>query len=138
MVEGAQMDLSQVDIFKEIYEPDWKKKKMRFVTPVGKFLRRFSLDELPQLFNVFLGHMSLVGPRPTLPGEVEQYESWHRRRFSMRPGLTCLWQVNGRRDVKFDEWMKMDLEYLDHWSLWLDIRILIKTVPAIFLGTGAY
>jgi len=138
MVEGAQKDLSQVDIYKEIYEPDWKRKKMRFVTPVGKFLRKFSLDELPQLFNVYLGHMSLVGPRPTLPGEVEQYESWHRRRFCMRPGLTCLWQVNGRRDVKFDDWMKMDLEYLDDWSLWLDLKILIKTIPAVFLSHGAY
>jgi len=138
MVGGAQKDLSQVDIYKEIYEPDWKEKKMRFMTPVGKFLRKFSLDELPQLFNVFLGHMSLVGPRPTLPGEVEQYESWHRRRFSMRPGLTCLWQVNGRRDVRFDEWMRMDLIYLDHWSLGLDIKILMKTIPAVLFSRGAY
>lgn len=138
MVEGAQEDLPQVDIYKEIYEPDWKRKKMTLVTPFGKFLRKFSLDELPQFLNVLFGHMSLVGPRPTLPGEVEQYESWHRRRFSMRPGLTCLWQVSGRRDIQFEGWMKMDLEYLDNWSLWLDIKILIKTIPAIISGHGAY
>src|SRR4030067_590156 len=119
MRAGAQEKLSQVDIYKEIYEPQWKKTKLLFVTPIGRLLRKFSLDELPQLFNVFWGHMSLVGPRPTLPQEVKQYEAWHRRRFSMRPGLTCLCQVKGRREIKFEEWMEMDLEYLDNWSLWL-------------------
>ena len=135
---GAQENLSQVDIHKEIYEPQWKKTKLQYVTPIGRLLRKFSLDELPQLFNVFLGHMSLVGPRPTLPQEVKQYEAWHRRRFSMRPGLTCLWQVKGRRDIKFEEWMEMDLEYLDNWSLWLDIQILLRTIPAVLFGHGAY
>jgi exopolysaccharide biosynthesis polyprenyl glycosylphosphotransferase len=135
---GAQEKLSQVDIYKEIYEPHWKKTKLQYVTPIGRFLRKFSLDELPQFFNVFWGHMSLVGPRPTLPQEVKQYEAWHRRRFSMRPGLTCLWQVKGRRDIKFDEWMEMDLEYLDNWSLWLDIKILLRTIPAVLFGHGAY
>ena len=138
MRAGAQEKLSQVDIYKEIYEPQWKKTKLLFVTPIGRLLRKFSLDELPQLFNVFWGHMSLVGPRPTLPQEVKQYEAWHRRRFSMRPGLTCLWQVKGRREIKFEEWMQMDLEYLDNWSLWLDIKILIKTIPAVLFGSGAY
>src|SRR4030067_617278 len=138
MRAGAQEKLSQVDIYKEIYEPQWKKTKLLFVTAIGRLLRKFSLDELPQLFNVFWGHMSLVGPRPTLPQEVKQYEAWHRRRFSMRPGLTCLCQVKGRREIKFEEWMQMDLEYLDNWSLWLDIKILIKTIPAVLFGSGAY
>jgi exopolysaccharide biosynthesis polyprenyl glycosylphosphotransferase len=135
---GAQENLSQVDIYKEIYEPEWKEKKLQYVTPIGRFLRKFSLDEFPQLFNVFWGHMSLVGPRPTLPQEVKQYEAWHRRRFSMRPGLTCLWQIRGRRNIELLEWMQMDLEYLDNWSLWLDFKILIRTIPAILFGSGAY
>ena len=135
---GAHENLSQVDIHTEIYEPQWKKTKLQYVTPIGRLLRKFSLDEVPQLFNVFLGHMSLVGPRPTLPQEVKQYEAWHRRRFSMRPGLTCLWQVKGRREIKFEEWMEMDLEYLDNWSLWLDMQILLRTIPAVLFGHGAY
>ncbi len=138
MFVGAQKILGSVDIYDEIYAPEWKEKKLRCVTPFGKILRKFSLDELPQIFNVFLGDMSLVGPRPTMPSEVQQYESWHRRRFSMRPGVTCLWQTSGRREVKFEEWMKMDLNYLDNWSLWLDIKILLKTIPAVLFGTGAY
>ena len=138
MFVGSQKKLSQVDIYTEIYEAKWKKKKQQLITPVGRFLRKFSLDELPQFFNVFWGHMSLVGPRPTLPQEVKQYEAWHRRRFSMRPGITCLWQVKGRREIKFTEWMQLDLEYLDNWSLWLDFKILFKTIPAVLFGHGAY
>ena len=106
--------------------------------PVGKFLRQFSLDELPQLFNVFAGQMSIIGPRPPLPKEVRQYEPWQRRRLSMRPGLTCLWQVSGRNKIKdFSEWAKLDLDYIDKWSLWLDVNIILRTFPAVVFGIGA-
>ena len=108
-----------------------------YVTRVGTWLRKSSLDELPQLFNVLKGEMSIVGPRPPLPSEVEKYEIWQRRRLSMKPGLTCLWQANGRNNVDFDKWMKMDLEYTDTWSLSLDFKILLKTIPAVLFSVGA-
>jgi exopolysaccharide biosynthesis polyprenyl glycosylphosphotransferase len=104
------------------------------ITRVGRFLRRTSLDELPQLWNVFRGQMSLVGPRPPLPDEVEGYDLWHRRRLSMKPGITGLWQVRGRRDPDFDHWVEADLEYIDKWSLWLDVQILFRTIPAALDG----
>jgi exopolysaccharide biosynthesis polyprenyl glycosylphosphotransferase len=107
------------------------------LTRVGRYLRRFSLDELPQLFNVLRGEMSLVGPRPAIPSEVAQYQRWQRRRLRMRPGLTCLWAVNGRDEVDFETWMKLDLEYIDNWSLGLDCRILLKTIPQVLSGRGA-
>lgn len=108
------------------------------VTPMGRFLRRYSLDELPQLWNVLKGDMSLVGPRPPVPHEVAQYETFERRRLSMRPGITCLWQVSGRNHVaSFDEWVRLDLEYIDTWSLVNDLKILLKTIPAVLRGTGA-
>ena len=108
------------------------------VTPVGRFLRRWSLDEWPQLWNVLRGEMSLVGPRPPLPDEVEEYETWHRRRLSMRPGMTGLWQVSGRNEVDFEAWMRLDLDYIDHWSLRGDLGILARTIPAVLFGRGAY
>jgi exopolysaccharide biosynthesis polyprenyl glycosylphosphotransferase len=107
------------------------------LTRIGAWLRRYSLDELPQLFNVLRGEMSIVGPRPPLPEEVEQYDRWQRRRLSMRPGLTCLWQIKGRHRIPFNEWMELDLYYIDHWSLSLDFRIMCKTVVPVLSGSGA-
>jgi lipopolysaccharide/colanic/teichoic acid biosynthesis glycosyltransferase len=108
------------------------------VTRVGRVLRKTSLDEVPQLLHVFTGQMSLVGPRPPFPEEVERYEPWMLRRLSVKPGLTCLWQVRGRSNLSFDEWMRLDLEYVDRLSPGLDLKILLLTVPAVLSGRGAY
>lgn len=108
------------------------------ITRIGRILRKTSIDELPQLFNVLRGDMSFVGPRPPVPEEVVKYEDWQRRRLSMKPGLTCLWQVTGRSELDFDEWMKLDLDYIDRWSLALDMKILLKTIPAVLSTRGAY
>jgi exopolysaccharide biosynthesis polyprenyl glycosylphosphotransferase len=122
----------------EMSGPVFKIKNDPRIYPFGRFLRKFSIDELPQLFNVFFGQMSLVGPRPSVFREVKQYEPWQRRRLSLRPGITCLWQVNGRNEIAFSEWMNLDLRYIDNWSLWLDFKILIKTIPVVFSGKNAY
>lgn len=106
------------------------------ITPAGRFLRKFSLDELPQLFNVWIGDMSLVGPRPPVPSEVAQYTWWQRRRIMVKPGLTCVWQVWGRNRVSFKRWVEMDLYYIDNWSLWMDVKLIVHTVRAVFRGTG--
>ena len=107
-------------------------------TPVGTFLRRFSLDELPQLLNVVRGEMSLVGPRPPIPAEVERYEEWHRRRLDVVPGITGLWQVSGRSQLSFDEMVLLDIYYIENWSLGLDLQILARTGPAVVAGSGAF
>ena len=121
----------------EMSGPVFKIKNDPRITRVGSLLRKTSIDELPQFINILRGDMSLVGPRPPLPNEVRQYDRWQRRKLSVKPGLTCLWQVNGRNQVDFEDWMKLDLEYIDHWSLWMDAKILLKTVPAVFKGNGA-
>ena len=122
----------------EMKGPAFKLRNDPRVTPVGRGLRRFSIDELPQLWNVLRGDMSLVGPRPPVPGEVSLYERRDRRRLSMRPGLTCIWQVSGRSNISdFDSWVKLDLEYIDNWSLGRDILLLLRTIPAVLFGAGA-
>jgi len=136
MVEDAEMLKSQLNGANEMDGPVFKIKDDPRVTTIGKFLRKTSLDELPQLFNVLKGEMSLVGPRPPLPEEVEAYLPHQRRRLSMKPGITCIWQVSGRNRIGFEQWMKLDLKYIDNWSLWLDCKLLALTVRAVVKGTG--
>jgi exopolysaccharide biosynthesis polyprenyl glycosylphosphotransferase len=121
----------------EMDGPVFKMRADPRVTRVGRFLRRTSLDEFPQFWNVLRGDMSLVGPRPPLPDEVARYARWQMRRLSMKPGITCIWQVSGRNDVDFDTWMRLDLQYIDAWSLFLDVKLLARTVPAVLRGSGA-
>ena len=117
--------------------PVFKIKDDPRITGIGRFIRAHSIDELPQLVNVLRGEMSIVGPRPPLPGEVAKYESWQRRRLSVRPGLTCLWQVSGRNDVSFERWMYLDMQYIDHFSLAQDLKVILKTFPVVLTGRGA-
>jgi exopolysaccharide biosynthesis polyprenyl glycosylphosphotransferase len=137
MVEDAEQLQEELSHLNEMRGPVFKMKEDPRITPLGRWLRRLSLDELPQLWNVLKGDMSLVGPRPPVPREVSSYERWQRRRLSMRPGLTCLWQIRGRNDIDFESWMQLDLEYIDNWSPMLDVKILAKTIPAVLSGRGA-
>jgi len=138
MVVDAESKLEALKDKNEMQGPVFKITNDPRLTSLGKFLRKWSLDELPQLWNIFNGHMSLVGPRPPMPSEVARYDYWQRRRLSIRPGLTGLWQVSGRNNIsKFDDLVKLDLHYMDHWSLMEDFKILLRTIPAVIKGTGA-
>ncbi len=133
----AERRRAELVALNEMDGPVFKIRNDPRVTRVGRWLRRLSIDELPQLWNVVRGEMSLVGPRPPIPGEVDEYDVGQRRRLSMRPGITCLWQVAGRNTIGFAEWVQLDLDYIDRWSLLLDIKILLRTLPAVLKGTGA-
>ena len=138
MMDGADRHRHRLSHLNEADGPVFKMSRDPRVTRVGRFLRMSSLDELPQLFNVLRGEMSLVGPRPPIPEEVSQYEPWQFRRLAVKPGLTCLWQISGRSRLGFQEWMRLDLEYIRHQSLALDVKILVRTVPAVLSREGAY
>ncbi len=138
MYEGAEERLHDLRGLSEVDGPVFKMRDDPRVTRVGKVLRRTSLDELPQLWNVLRGEMSLVGPRPPIPDEVEAYREWHKKRLEVRPGLTGLWQVSGRSLLSFDEQCLLDIYYIENWSLWLDFQVLLRTVPEIVFGNGAY
>lgn len=137
MVDGAENKLQEVIHLNEMDGPVFKMRNDPRVTGVGQYLRKFSIDELPQLWNVLKGEMSLVGPRAPLLDEVQHYTIKQRRRLSVKPGITCLWQISGRSDIDFQRWMELDLEYIDNWSFWLDIQIILKTIPAVLMGRGA-
>jgi len=136
MVVDAEAKLKDVLAYNEMDGPVFKLTNDPRLTKVGKFLRKFSVDELPQLWNVLKEDMSIVGPRPPIPAEIDKYANWQRRRLSMMPGITCLWQVKGRNNIDFEAWMRFDLEYIDNWSLWLDCKIILQTIPVVLFGIG--
>ena len=138
MVENAEAAQAALEHMNDNSGPVFKIFKDPRVTKLGAILRRTSIDELPQLFNVLMGEMSLVGPRPLTLRDVGRFsEAWLMRRFSVKPGITCLWQISGRSNISFDRWIALDLHYIDHWSLRMDLRILAGTLPAVLRGTGA-
>lgn len=138
MYLDADRQRAAVEDMNEMSGPVFKIREDPRVTRVGRFLRRYSLDEVPQLVHVLLGQMTLVGPRPPLLEEVERYEPWQTERLSVRPGLTCIWQVSGRNEIPFDRWVEMDIYYVRHRTFWMDLWLLARTVPAVLMGRGAY
>jgi lipopolysaccharide/colanic/teichoic acid biosynthesis glycosyltransferase len=138
MIEGADELLPQFEKFSETEGHIFKIKEDPRMTRLGKWLRRFSIDEWPQLFNVLVGDMSLVGPRPPLPREVGKYTPWHKKRLRIAPGITGLWQVSGRSLLPFEDMVRLDIYYIENWSLWLDMKILFRTIPVVLLASGAY
>jgi len=137
MVDNADEMKADLEHLNERDGPIFKIANDPRLTTLGRYIRRYSIDEWPQFWNVLKGDMSFVGPRPAVPSEVSQYKTWQRRRLRMRPGLTCLWALHGRDEVDFDTWMKLDLEYIDNWSLGLDLKILLRSIPRVLAGRGA-
>ena len=137
MVINAEELKAKLAAMNEQQGPVFKMRRDPRITAVGRFIRKYSIDELPQLLNVLRGEMSLVGPRPPIPSEVAKYEAWQRRRLSVRPGLTCVWQVSGRNEITFEQWMYLDMQYIDHWSLRSDLELIARTVPVVLTGRGA-
>jgi len=138
MYRDASARLAELGVRNEKDGPIFKMKKDPRVTPLGRFLRRLSIDELPQIYNVLIGDMTLIGPRPPTLKEFSEYEPWQRERLAVTGGLTCIWQVSGRSDLSFEQWVRMDLDYIRRRSLWLDLSILRRTFWAVLSGRGAY
>jgi exopolysaccharide biosynthesis polyprenyl glycosylphosphotransferase len=138
MVVNSEEILKEIEHLNEANGPNFKIENDPRITRVGRFIRKTSIDELPQLFNVLLGHMSLVGPRPMSLRDVNLFDKGiQRKRFSVKPGLTCIWQISGRSNLSFEQWLELDLKYINTWSLYLDIKILFKTIPTVLKGSGA-
>lgn len=138
MRDGAHTELDDLRHLNEVDGPVFKMREDPRITPFGRFMRKYSIDELPQLFHVLTGDMSLVGPRPPIPAEVLTYDEWQRQRLLTKPGITCIWQVSGRSDLDFETWVEMDVEYIRTWKPSLDFLILLKTLPAVISARGAY
>ena len=138
MCQEAVVARAAIEGLNEVSGPVFKIRRDPRLTAVGRVIRQLSIDELPQLWHVLTGEMSLVGPRPPVPEEVLRYEPWMLERLSVKPGLTCIWQVSGRSDIDFERWMQLDVQYVRNRSLWLDLKILLQTIPAVLTGRGAY